>query len=210
MRNSSILRAARLLAAALVLALAALPARAQDPAAAAKDAVQRFYDVLVETMKQGKSLGFEGRMKKLEPALTKAYDMPTMTKLAVGPAWTGFDEPTRQKIIDAFKRYTVATYADRFASYDGERFDVGAVKPVAGQRQVVETRLVPGDGDPVQLNYLMTPDAGGAPHIVDVFLNGTVSQLATTRSEFTSVIRKDGAQGLIALLEKRVADLAKG
>jgi phospholipid transport system substrate-binding protein len=210
MRNISFLRAARILAAALVLALTALPARAQDPAAAAKDTVQRFYDALLGTMKQGKSLGFDGRAKTLEPALTKAYDMPTMTKLAVGPAWTGFDEATRQKIIDAFKRYTVATYANRFASYDGERFEVADAKPVAGQRQVVETRLVPANGDPVQLNYLMMPDAAGTPHIVDVFLNGTVSQLATTRSEFTSVFRKDGAQGLITLLDKRVADLAKG
>jgi hypothetical protein len=40
-----------------------------------------------------------------------------------------------------------------------------------------------------------------------VFLSGTISELATRRSEFTSVLRRDGAQGLLDLLGKRIAEL---
>jgi phospholipid transport system substrate-binding protein len=43
--------------------------------------------------------------------------------------------------------------------------------------------------------------------IIDVFLKGTVSELATRRSEFTSVIRRGGAEALVQLLQKKTAEL---
>jgi phospholipid transport system substrate-binding protein len=58
----------------------------------------------------------------------------------------------------------------------------------------------------VTLNYLMRQN-GDKWQIIDVFLSGTISELATRRSEFTSVIRRDGAQGLLQLLDRRVAEL---
>ena len=213
MSRSSILSPLRLVAACLVLCVGLVggqsPARAADPAVAAQGTVQAFYDVLVDTMKQGKALGFAGRVKKLEPAIAKAYDMDVMTRLAVGSAWTGFDDATKRSVTNAFYRYTVATYANRFSAFDGERFEVGAVKAIQGQRQVVQTRLLPVGDDPVILNYLMAADAAGVPRITDVFLNGTISQVATTRSEFTAVLRTGGAPSLIALLDKRVAEMSK-
>ena len=196
--------------AALLLAIVPDAARAADPAEAARTTVQDFYAVLVQTMKDGPGLGHAGRAKMLEPALVRAYDLPTMTRNAVGPSWSGFDEATRQTLVAAFTRYTVATYANRFTSFDGETFEVGATKPSTGGRLVVETRLVPAQGEPVQLNYLMAADPEGRQRIVDVFLNGTISQIATTRSEFTATLRKDGAPGLEALLDRRVAELARG
>ena len=213
MSRSSFLLPLRLVAACLVLfaglAGGQSPARAADPAMAAQGTVQTFYVALLDTMKHGKTLGFAGRVKKLEPAVAKAYDMDVMTRLAVGSAWTDFDDATKQSVAGAFYRYTVATYANRFSSFDGERFEVGAVKAIQGQRQVVQTRLVPAGDDPVILNYLMAADAAGVPRITDVFLNGTISQIATTRSEFTAVLRQSGSAGLIALLDKRVAEMSK-
>ena len=71
---------------------------------------------------------------------------------------------------------------------------------------IVQTRLIKGNGEPVTLNYLMR-ESDGKWQIIDVFLSGTISELATRRSEFTSVIRRDGAQGLLQLLDRRVAEL---
>src|SRR5262249_53867295 len=70
---------------------------------------------------------------------------------------------------------------------------------------VVQTKLVRTDGDPIALNYLMR-ESDGAWKVIDVFLNGTASELATRRSEFSSVLRRDGADGLVKLLERRAAE----
>ncbi len=58
-------------------------AAAQD-AGDPKAIVQSFYDALMETMKQGDQLGFDGRYKKLEPVIRETFDEPVMAKIAVG------------------------------------------------------------------------------------------------------------------------------
>ena len=48
----------------------------------------------------------------------------------------------------------------------------------------------------------------GAWQISDVYLDGTISQLATQRSEFGAILRRDGFDGLIAALQRKVKFLA--
>ena len=197
---------ARSLAAPLLalLVLVAPAAKAQqDPRAT----IQGFYDVLLSTMKDAKQLGFKGRYQKLDPVVRKAYDLPFMIGIAVGPSWAQLDQPTHQKLIDAFTRYSIAQYAGRFDGFSGERFEVG---PVADNKagKLVETKLIQSSGEPVQLNYQMH-QASPAWKIIDVFLQGTISQLAVNRAEFSGVIRREGPQGLIALLERKSAEFEK-
>jgi phospholipid transport system substrate-binding protein len=94
---------------------------------------------------------------------------------------------------------TIANYASRFDGYSGERFEVDAnVEPRASGR-VVHTKIVPANGDPVTLDYLMRA-AGGAWKIVDVYLTGTISELATRRAEFASILDTGGAPALVTAL----------
>ena len=44
--------------------------------------------------------------------------------------------------------------------------------------------------------------------IVDVYLAGTVSELATRRSEFSGILKAQGINGLIAALNGKAAALA--
>jgi phospholipid transport system substrate-binding protein len=74
---------------------------------------------------------------------------------------------------------------------------------------IVRTKLVQPNDNPVQLDYLLR---GGQEkwRIIDVYLSGTVSQLAARRSEFSSVLRQSGVSGLVTLLKQKTAELAKG
>jgi phospholipid transport system substrate-binding protein len=47
---------------------------------------------------------------------------------------------------------------------------------------------------------------GGLWQISDAYLDGTISQLATQRSEFQSILQRKGFDGLIAALNQK-ADL---
>jgi phospholipid transport system substrate-binding protein len=183
---------------------AAAPADAADPAAT----VRRFYDVLLAAMKGGAKLGFEGRRKLLAPAIREAFDLPLMTRLIVGLQWQNFSAAQRQDVIEAFSDFSIANYASQFDGYSGERFVVEPkAAPAPGDDVIVDTQLVQSDGSPVRLNYLLR-DAAGKWRIIDVYLSGTVSQLAARRSEFSSVLRSDGVSGLVAVLKKKTAELA--
>ncbi|MDE2228835.1 MAG: ABC transporter substrate-binding protein [Alphaproteobacteria bacterium] len=170
--------------------------------------VQAFYDTLLQAMKGGPQLGFSGRRDLLAPAVRRAFDLPTMTRITIGPQWTGLSADEQQKLIHAFSDYSIATYANRFDDYSGEKFDVGPkATPSANGDVIVHSKLMQSDGQPVELDYLMR-QTGGDWKIVDVYLSGTISQLAAQRSEFTSVMRKGGAAALIQSLRNKAAQLA--
>jgi phospholipid transport system substrate-binding protein len=172
-----------------------------------KALVQSFYDTLEDTMKQGSELGFDGRYKKLEPAIHQTFDVPVMAKIAVGAEWTNLKADEKSRLLDAFDRYLVTTYAARFKSYNGQRFEVGEVKAPAENRSLVETKLYKSNGDPVALNYLFRPDANGNWKIIDIYLSGAISEMARMRSDFSATVTGGGAEALIAALEKKVDDI---
>ena len=187
---------------ALWIGLLALPARAEEPPVAT---IKSFYDVLLDVMKNADKLGFEGRVQKLDPAIRKTYDLPLMARLTVGPQWTSLSPEQQQRITDAFSKMTVNTYASRFDGYSGEKFEVSPQTSKSSNGTVVQTRLIKSDGEPISLNYLMR-DENGNWKVIDVFLNGTASELATRRSEFSSVLRRDGPDALVKTIEKRAAE----
>jgi len=182
------------------------PAPAAAPTApvraSATDIVKNFYAQLESTMKQGEQLGFAGRYKKLDPVLQSAFNLPLMTHYAVGLVWNNATPAEQEQLTKAFSEFSIATYASRFAKYDGEQFAVIGEKPASGGT-MVETTLKPKDGEAVALNYLMRQDDKGAWRIVDVFLNGSISELATRRAEFAAVIKREGIAALVNSLGEK-------
>ena len=191
-------------AAALLAALPAV-AHAADPAA---DRVEAFNRVLLDTMKGGKALGAQGRFRKLEPAVEQAFDLPTMTRVAVGPDWTALPPAQQQQLIKAFERFTVATWAKNFDDFGGERFQVGQVSANASGDKLVRNQMLPKSGDPVNLNYRMR-QTDGDWKIVDVFYNGAISSIATQRSDFGATLKTGGAPALIRKLDGQADVLLK-
>ena len=198
--------AARLVFLSALLVLGMVPHRAFALSASGVDAVRGFYATLLSTMKNGPALGESGRYAELEPVVRETFDLPLMSQLAVGPAWAGLTDARRRQVIDAFGRYISATYADRFDSYSGEQLQVASEQPVAAGI-VVHSRIVKANGEPVNIDYLMRQN-GGRWQISDVYLDGTISQLSTQRSEFAAILQNRGIEGLISTLNRKAELLA--
>ena len=192
-----------------IVALAAMgvaPAHAAqtDPAAAR---IESFDRALLEVMKQGPELGAKGRLRRLEPVVEETFDLPLMTRFAVGPTWSTISEADHQALIRAFARLTAASYAHNFDRYDGERFDVSPQVQTRGPDKIVSVRLTPQGRAPVQLTYRMRQGDSGWK-IVDVYY-GAVSQLTTRRSDFAGPLSSGGPKGLVAHLEDASAKLMR-
>lgn len=184
-----------------------LPATAAegDPAAP----VHKLCDSLIEAMKQGDKLGMQGREDKLRPVITAAYDMTAVTKTTLGSASNKLSPEELQKLADAYARFSVATYADQFAKYGGEHFEIGEPRPGAlAGTQLVPSVIVGGDGSRTEIDYVMH-EANGGWGITDVLFNGTISQVAVRRSEFVPIYRQNGLQALVDVLDQKTAALEK-
>lgn len=196
----------RSLCAALLAATALRVGGARAAAPDATGTVRSFYQVLLSTMRDGTQLGAKGRYDRLAPAIDQTFDLAFMARTAVGPQWLNFSEIEQGATIKAFRRYVVATYADNFDDYSGEKLEVVGDQPVNIGR-IVQTKIVKSDGTPVPLNYLMHDDGAGW-RIRDVYLDGQISELAVRRSQFVSILSAKGTDGLIAMLNQKADTLA--
>jgi phospholipid transport system substrate-binding protein len=193
------------LAAGLGLAMLSYPLHAAP--ASGGDTVQSLYDALLTTMKNGRTLGQSGRFTQLEPVIRRSFDIPAMARLSVGPAWASLSEAQRQQVTDSFARYISAIYADRFDSYAGQKLQVTGEAP-APSGVMVKSQIIKANGEPVQIDYLMRRNGAGWL-ISDIYLDGAISEVATRRSEFAAILKNEGADGLIAALNRK-ADMLTG
>ena len=194
----------RMVGIAAMIALTSIAGHGRAMAAGGGDTIQSLYANLLGTMKNGSTLGESGRFAQLEPVIRSSFDLPVMARLSVGPAWAGLSAAQQQQVIDSYGRYISATYADRFDSYDGQQLQVTGERP-GPSGDIVSSRIVKANGEPVELDYLMRQD-GGSWQIADIYVDGTISEVATRRSEFAAIIRNQGVDGLIEALNRK-ADL---
>jgi phospholipid transport system substrate-binding protein len=194
-----------------VLAVPSAPALAASAAqsAAPVGPVQRLDNALLDVMQNGEALKFKGRYEKLAPVLNAVFDVPEMTRIAVGPMWNDASEGDKKDMVDVFGRYMATMYAARFKGFDGETFEIADSKERDGGRVLVITKLNRKDKGPVELSYLMKGQ-GDNWHVTDVYYNGSISQLAQLRSEFASALRDGGVKNLKSVLEDKIKQLQGG
>ncbi len=164
--------------------------------------VEKLHGALLETMREGKSLGYQGRVSKLEPVLRGSFDFSTIARLVTGRHWAKLDKAKQQAFITVFTQLSIATYADNFSSLSNERFETRGVEDKKNT-QLVKTAIVKPDGKEDTLNYALTKSTDGW-RIINVVADG-VSDLSLKRAEYTAVIGSNGIDTLIAKLNAKVA-----
>ena len=171
------------------------------------DTVKGLYDALLNTMKNGRILGQSGRFAQLDPVIRRSFDIASMARLSIGSSWAGLSENQRQQITDSFGRYISAIYADRFDSYAGQKLEVTGEQP-ASSGVMVRSQIIKASGEPVKVDYMMRRNGEGWL-ISDIYLDGAISEVATRRSEFSTILKNEGIDGLIAALNRK-ADILTG
>jgi phospholipid transport system substrate-binding protein len=184
------------------LLLLASPANAGP----ASDVIGKLNATFTDVIQDSKGLGYEGRYKKLEPALVEAYDFTEMARVTTGRYWRNFTDDQKQQVVAAFRDLSIATYAARFDGSSGERFELLGEEPAPTGNLRVNSQIVPAGGEPTRVDYLLRQD-GGQWRVIDVYLKSSVSELAVRRDEFTKILAKSGVDGLIADLNEKVAKL---
>jgi phospholipid transport system substrate-binding protein len=194
----------RLALGSLFALLLALPGRASAADLdAARKPIEALYAVLVECLKNADALGLEGRRAKIAPAVEAGYDLPFMAEKILGRHWAALAEPERTRWVETFGNLTIATYAERMNGFTGQRFEVLKVEPSQRDTAVVYTQVVTPKEAPIAINYRMRQNGDGW-RIVDVYLNGTVSELALRRSEYAAVLQRDGFEKLVASIDEKI------
>ena len=165
----------------------------------ARRRIDEFHESLLGIMKVAGALGFEGRAKRLQELLPAYIDQNYMAKKTLGRKWKRLTPQQQKDFLEAFYVLNVYSYADRFNGYTGEKFETLSSELDAQGDTKVESQVVITDGDPVRLLYRMHV-VDGRWFVKDVYLNGSVSEMALRRSEYASILKTEGFDALLVAL----------
>lgn len=130
-------------------------------------------------------------------------NVASMSQRTLGSYWQGASVEQRQRFSDLFVKVLEGTYLNRIGEYsDGE---VKYLKQrVKGNKAIIDTEIVSGDLTvPVQYKMIYENDSW---QVIDVVIEG-ISLIRNYRANYGEIIRKDGYEGLFALMEQKVIDM---
>ncbi len=185
------------------------PAVAAAPEGGALAHVAGLCDDLHGVLEQSNDIGYEQRYALLAPILAASFDLEYMARQAVGRGFLDLDEGKRQLWYDLFAQYMVSNYAARFDHYSEQRFEVLGDEPGARDTVLVSTRIVDPAQENVDMGYRLRQTVGGW-RVIDVYLKGTVSELALRRSEYSAVLKREGFDSLVAKVREKIEAAGKG
>ncbi|MCF6266300.1 MAG: ABC transporter substrate-binding protein [Desulfuromusa sp.] len=127
-------------------------------------------------------------------------NMQSMSRRTLGSYWKDATEDQRQRFSDLFVKVLEGTYLNRIGDYSG-----GTVKylkqRVKDDKAIVDTAIISAELEiPVQYKMIYRD---GSWQVFDIVIEG-VSLIKNYRSSYGEIIRRDGYEGLLALMEKKV------
>ncbi len=153
---------------------------------------------------------FAERAQMLAPSIENAFDLQTVLQNSVGLRYRTIPDAQKTELLNQFRQFTVARYVSNFAPGGNDTFkvDPAATPAAVPGEQIVHTHIIAG-GATTDVNYVMRQGPQGW-RVVDVLLNGNISQVAVQRADFSSSLASGDASALIASLKKKTAAFQGG
>ena len=148
-----------------------------------------------------RDIALDAREARFRTLLANGFDLDFISRFVLGRFWREASLEQRSSYQQLFTEYVLRVYSSRLGGYAGESLNIVAER-AAGKRDVmIATQIDRPSGPPIRAEWRVRKK-NGAYRIIDVMVEG-VSMAATQRSEFASVIKRNGIDGLIHLLDVR-------
>ena len=137
----------------------------------------------------------------IDDVIKNSYDLEKMGKMIIGVDWKQMDTNTQKEFISVFKRFISVNYLRRFNKINELSFEHQTLKVIENKFKLARVILT-ADNEKIKIDYLL-----GLKNekwkIFDVLLDGSISEVATKKSDFKKIIKEEGISGLVKNLRIR-------
>lgn len=187
----------------ILLPLAAVVSAQDFQSGTPEYVIHGLQESFIQAMQKGDKLGYHGRLELLTPVITRSHDIDTIIRSILGANWNKLDEEQQQKITETFRKLSIATYAERFNHYEGQRFEIIEQRSLPRDQVLVRSKFIQADSNPINFDYVLRQSKEEGWRIINILIDG-VSDLALKRAEYNAVLKRDGFPALIAMLEQKI------
>ncbi len=149
----------------------------------------------------------EERKERYRDLLDRGFAVDTIARFVLGRHWRAATSEQRAEYRQLFREFVLDTYAERLDGYAGQTFEILKALPLDDIDTIVRTEIRQPDGPPIRVDYRVR-QRREAFKVIDVQVEG-ISLIKTQRSEFNSIIARDGIDGLLELLREHGRDVVK-
>lgn len=141
------------------------------------------------------------RRVQLRKIFLKSFDTRLIARFALGRYWRTVTAEQKAQYLQIFPEYVADVYAGQFSNYAGEIFTVIQERRIDDKKTIVNTKIQRPNGTTYQVDFRVRLGPGGFKNI-DVIVEH-ISLLVTKRDEFSSVVRREGMNGLLKRLRQQ-------
>ena len=137
----------------------------------------------------------------IDDVVKNSYDLEKMGKIIIGVDWKQMDTKSKKEFINVFKRFISVNYFRRFNKINELDFEHQTVK-VIGDKFKLARVILTADNEKLKMDYLLG-FKNEKWKIFDVLIDGSISEVATKKSDFKKIIKEEGISGLVKNLRIR-------
>ncbi len=186
-----------------------MPAQAmsnsEDPKAVVESTIQAIIDVL--EAREDKTSISDADREKIRQVVHGRFDYREMSRRSVGKPWKKMSADEQAAFAELFRQVLEYSYGNQLAGYHGQKVVFSDAEFKKNKARVKGAVIDDNKTIPMEYRLHQTPTGW---QVYDIKIEG-VSMITTFRKDFKSIIKKQGVEGLMATLQKKVDKLkAKG
>ena len=139
-------------------------------------------------------------LKNVLKVINRTYDAEKMLKMIIGAGWKTQENEKKKELIMVFKKYISKNYLKRFSKINDVSFSNEKKEKISSDFFLVRSNLIIKQ-EKISIDYLLHLK-DNTWKIFDVLLDGSVSEVATKKSEFRIYIKEKKIDELIEALKK--------
>ena len=169
------------------------------------DDVGKFFNStthLVITIIKDNNTHEDQKVQKLRDLFEKNVDIQWMSRFAIARYWNIMNESQRANYINKYHDYVMELYVPKFREYNNNAVTINSIKAMDRGQYIVATQIVSANGKQYDVSYRCKQYDDGTIKIIEI-IGENISLINSQRSEFASIIEKDGVDYLISMIASK-------
>ena len=137
----------------------------------------------------------------LNTVIKNTYAVNKMSKTILGKYWLEASDIEKSEFSKIFVEFISSNYLKRFANANKLEIKYRKTEEIGEKYIMVFTQFNFTGNDSLKINYLLLK-INKDWKIFDVLLDGSISEIATKKSEFNKILEKGGVNSLIKMLSE--------
>ena len=128
-----------------------------------------------------------------------SYNVEKMISAIIGGRWKNISDQNKDRLQKSFRKYIAKNYISQFRKIKNPEFRNIEEKKIGGKYWLINSKLILTNEE-IKIDYLLTFE-NDQWKIFDILLAGSISEIATKKSEFQKHLADGNYEVLIKKLE---------